>query len=333
MTAFSDYEVSNASALIREPVVSVLMLAYNHAPYLAQAIDGVLAQRADISLELLIAEDYSTDETRKIAFRYQEKYPEVIRIITSDTNVGANRNHRRILLAARGIFCAYLDGDDYWLPGKLATQVSFLRENADCTAVFTNALTVDRDNNRIGLFNDVGDSRFDLGAILRLGNFLNNSSILYRTELRVSLLEVDEPAIDFRGHLRLARAGLLAHIGQPLVAYRVSAVGSMILSSNDEVRKLYWEAIMDVPRDIIADKDFARGVANFLRRVVLRSIRTRRWSLFREWAPKVFAASPYGRFRTSLLTVGSIFRITAKELMGRFRKGPDGHRLKVLYRR
>ena len=90
---------------------------------------------------------------------------------------------------------------------------------------------------------------------------------------------------------------------------------------------------MDVPREQVTDADFARGVADFLRRVAFRSLRTRRWSLLRQWAPRVFAASPWGPIRTSALVVASMIRIAAKEFLGLFQKGPDGKRLKVLYRR
>ena len=68
--------------------VSVIMVAYNHEKYLGQAIEGVVCQRTDFDFELVIAEDCSPDNTRNIALAYQQKYPRLIKIITSDTNVG-----------------------------------------------------------------------------------------------------------------------------------------------------------------------------------------------------------------------------------------------------
>lgn len=327
------YEISDPLTLIKHPVVSVLMLAYNHGPYLAQAIESVLAQQTDLPIELLIGEDCSTDNTRDIALQYQKTYPEIIRIFTADRNVGSTLNHRRVLLAARGEFHAYVDGDDYWLPGKLLRQVEYLREHPRCVAGYTNALTVDHDGNNIGVFNDVGDEQFDLGALLRKGNFLTNSSVLYRASARPALLGIDVPSIDYRVHLMLARTGFVAQLSVPLVIYRIGSVGSMVADGNDRVRQLYWEAILSVPRELITDADLARGVADFLRRVFYRSLRTRQIALLREWIPPVFATSPYGVTRTSLLIAGSIIRVGYKELAGRFRKDSEGHRLKVLYRR
>ena len=54
-----------------EPLVSVKMITYNHAPYIAQAIEGVLQQKTNFPFELVIGEDCSTDGTREIVFEYQ----------------------------------------------------------------------------------------------------------------------------------------------------------------------------------------------------------------------------------------------------------------------
>jgi len=89
---------------------------------------------------------------------------------------------------------------------------------------------------------------------------------------------------------------------------------------------------MNVPRELVTDDDFAHGIANFSRRVILRALRLRRWDLLRTWAPRVFDASPYGRLRTLSLVAGSILRIACKALAGRFRKDSDGRCMKIIYR-
>lgn len=332
--ASPDYkEISDPSVLVKNPTVSVLMLAYNHEAYLARAIEGVLAQVVDTQLELIIGEDCSEDDTLEIAVRYQNEYPDLIRVIAVDTNSGPTMNHRRVMLAARGEFCAYLDGDDYWLPGKLAKQISYLRENENCSAIFTNALTVDQFGTRIGVFNDVGNGQYDLSALIRHGNFLNTSSLLYRASSLDALLTIQEPFIDYRWHLLLGQTGYLAQIPDLLTVYRVGSTGSMVSQANDRVRRLYWDALIGVPRHLVSDTDFAKGIADFLRRVTFRTLRTRRLDLLREWVPTCFEASPCGFVRMSLLVAISMGRIACKTLAGRFRMDAQGHRLKVLYRR
>ena len=58
-------EVSDPAVLATTPLVSVHMLAYNHGPYLAEAIEGVIAQKTDFPIELIIGEDCSTDGARE----------------------------------------------------------------------------------------------------------------------------------------------------------------------------------------------------------------------------------------------------------------------------
>lgn len=121
-------ETSDAGKLPAQPIVSVVMLAYRHENFLADAIEGVLLQRTDFPVELIIAEDCSPDATLAIAKRYQREHPELIRIITSSGNVGAKENGARAIAACRGVFIAMCEGDDYWHhPAKLQMQVDVLQ--------------------------------------------------------------------------------------------------------------------------------------------------------------------------------------------------------------
>ena len=125
-------EISDSHALVKEPLVSVKMLTYNHELYIGQAIQGVLQQKTNFPFELVIGEDCSTDSTREIVFDYQKKYPDIIMVITSDKNVGANKNSKRTTKACRGKYIAFCEGDDYWTdPYKLHKQVDFLEANPD----------------------------------------------------------------------------------------------------------------------------------------------------------------------------------------------------------
>lgn len=122
--------------MIDKPLVSVHMVTYNHEPYIAQALEGVLQQKTSFPFELVIGEDCSTDGTREIVFDYQKKYPDIIRVITSDKNVGACKNSLRTEKACRGKYIAYCEGDDYWHhPQKLQKQVDYLENHPECGLV------------------------------------------------------------------------------------------------------------------------------------------------------------------------------------------------------
>jgi glycosyltransferase involved in cell wall biosynthesis len=129
-------EISSAECMARAPLVSVLMITYNHAEYLGESILGVVSQACEFPIELLIGEDASTDATRSIALDFQKRYPDIIRVVYSPANVGMIANSRRIFARARGEFVAYCEGDDYWCSTrKLSLQVEALRRNARAAVV------------------------------------------------------------------------------------------------------------------------------------------------------------------------------------------------------
>jgi len=114
------------------------MITYNHAPFIAEAIEGVLQQKTNFPFELIIGEDCSTDGTREIVFEYQKKYPDIIRVITSDKNVGAKQNGLRTLKAGRGKYIAFCEGDDYWHhPLKIQKQADYLEKHPECGLVYS----------------------------------------------------------------------------------------------------------------------------------------------------------------------------------------------------
>src|SRR5688572_15834862 len=126
------------------PKVSVIMLAYNHAPFIRQAINGVMEQVADFEIELVIVDDASRDDTVSIARECQSQRPDIIRLLSAEHNVGMQRNMLRGLNAARGSYIAFCEGDDYWCdPRKLARQIAYLESHPDVSLVFHDVQVVD----------------------------------------------------------------------------------------------------------------------------------------------------------------------------------------------
>ncbi|MDQ3279465.1 MAG: glycosyltransferase, partial [Bacteroidota bacterium] len=89
-------------------------------------------QKTTFPFEIVIGEDNSTDGTREIVLEYQKQFPDKVRVVTEDRNVGAMNNVIRTLKACRGKYIAALEGDDYWTdPLKLQKQVDFLEQKSD----------------------------------------------------------------------------------------------------------------------------------------------------------------------------------------------------------
>ena len=113
-----------------QATVSVAMITYNHEQFIAQAIESVLMQETAFVVELVIGEDCSTDGTRRIVQAYAAKYPNVIRALLPEKNLGMARNYQAVWQACGGKYIAWLEGDDYWrTPQKLQKQVALMEAN------------------------------------------------------------------------------------------------------------------------------------------------------------------------------------------------------------
>ena len=122
----------------REILVSVCTLTYNHEAYLRDTLEGILMQKVDFPMEILVNDDASTDGTRAILREYAEKYPDLIRPFYQDVNLysqGKDLCLEVLYPAARGKYIALCEGDDYWTdPDKLQLQVDFLEAHPEYTA-------------------------------------------------------------------------------------------------------------------------------------------------------------------------------------------------------
>lgn len=312
------------------PLVSVCLTTRNQRRYISQCITSVLAQVGAFRLEVLVGDDASDDGTSDLVATAAREHRGVVFHVHHRERLGPSANTKSLVARASGQYIARLDGDDYWLEGKIAEQLRVLEAAQDCSAVYANAITADASGKPVGLFNDVGDIRLSLASLLSRGNFLNNSSMLCRTAHRAAWLSIPDPILDYRIHLMHARYGDILHIGRPLSVYRVATSGSMVSESSAQVRGLYWEAIRSVPRELVGDEVYAQGVADFLRRVLFRAARTGNFRLIKQWAGPVYAESPFGVARTTAMTLSNVCRMLLKISRAKVR-GQEGGL--VLYRR
>ena len=104
------------------PRVSVLIAAYNSAPFIGETLDSVLAQSYD-DWEVVVADDASVDETPSIARGYGER----VRVVVAAANSGRPAATRALALShARGELVAFLDADDLWQPSYLTSMTRLL---------------------------------------------------------------------------------------------------------------------------------------------------------------------------------------------------------------
>jgi len=270
--------------------IAVCVVTYNHIRYIADCLLSVLAQDVDADVTLWVGDDGSTDGTSETVAAIASEWPGRVHHILHATRQGPIGNYRSIIAAAEGDFIAHLDGDDFWLPGKLREQLTLLDASPSCSASCTNAFVFDDDREPVGIFSSARSGKIDIAYLLQRGNFLNHSSLLYRIEHRNAILALVPPFIDYRMHLTLCRTGPIAYTSKVLVGYRANANGSMLTNANEAVRRQYFEAIEAALPDVAANVR-ADACADMLRRVVFRAIRSRNMKLIREWWPSILVAS------------------------------------------
>ncbi len=115
-----------------KPLLSVALITYNQEEFITECIEGMVNQQTDFPFEIVIGEDCSTDKTRAICLKYKEIYPDLIRLILPEKNLGMMGNWINTINSCEGKYVAICEGDDYWIDNlKLQKQVDFLEQHPD----------------------------------------------------------------------------------------------------------------------------------------------------------------------------------------------------------
>lgn len=214
-------------------MVSVAIPTYNQEKYIAETINSVLAQKTDFDYEIVVGEDCSRDGTRAILENIQCHYPNKVRVILNEKNLGLVLNVNRMLDNCRGKYIALLGGDDFFSSEhKLQKQADFLESNENYGLVHSDAKLVvegtgdsmiyesaDRYLNRRVKTGDVFDN-------LLVSNFIIASTAFFRKDLYDKYVNLELYAKknflmeDYPMWLELAKRGKFAYLSDPLTTYR-----------------------------------------------------------------------------------------------------------------
>lgn len=135
---------------MNDPILSIYVPTYNHENYIVQALDSILMQETSYSYEVLVGEDFSTDNTRSVLKEYEKKHPGKLTVFYRDHNMYHEipDNFMDLEQRCRGKYVISLEGDDYWTdPLKIQKQVSFLEEHPEYIGVAHNCVVVDHNSN------------------------------------------------------------------------------------------------------------------------------------------------------------------------------------------
>lgn len=200
--------------------VSVIMPCHNGEKYIGKAIESVIAQTYPY-WELLVIDDFSDDSTVEIVKAFAEK-DRRIRLLHNEKSTRMPATPRNVgIKAASGRYIAFLDCDDLWLPGKLANQLPFFRDE-NCGAVFSYYRKMDENGNP-GSKPVLSPMTVDFRTLLR-GNCIGNLTGIYDTEKVGKVYQKEIHHEDFLMWLEILRKGFIArNTGTEEGLYRISS--------------------------------------------------------------------------------------------------------------
>ena len=214
------------------PRVSVLIVTYNHARYIRQALDSALTQKLDGGIEIVVGDDCSTDGTREIVLEYARAHPDLVTPVLPNANLGdAGRPlFVEALNHCRGTYLAMSDGDDYWTcDAKLRRQADYLDAHPECSLCYHDAAIVhDNGEPTAKRFMAPRQPEFTTTEDIIRSCCIPACSPMARSEIYSDLPSwfFAGPWADFGIYVIAAERGLLGYIDELLGVYRIHGQGA-----------------------------------------------------------------------------------------------------------
>ena len=219
---------------MEKPVVSILCLTYNHAPYIRQALEGFVNQRTTFPYEVVVHDDCSTDGNQDIIREFEERYPDKVRAIYQSENQYSQGVDifEKFLYPSEGVkYVACCEGDDSWFDmDKLQKSYDYMEAHPDCTVTSNQTLLVNRATGATILNTPYTESRdftIEEVALTRSGTFATNS-LFFRADVYNSYpAEFNEPNFsDYQTVLYSTACGYMHYFADCMGIYNFCTAGS-----------------------------------------------------------------------------------------------------------
>ncbi|WP_367849437.1 glycosyltransferase [Rhodoferax sp. WC2427] len=234
---------------ILELKLSVLLVTYNHENYIERALDSLFRQKLSHRIELVIADDFSSDKTIEIIKSFEGRDDRFIfKYLDNDKNYGITRNYQRGFLASDGLYVAVLEGDDYWIsPTKLEKQILFLDEHWECDLCSVNYWVFEENRNFFYPRAPIGNDHKIIAARDLINDNLvgNFSTCMYR---KSALRKIPQSVFEIKSYdwiinICISGKNLIGFLNEPLSVYRIHSKGSWSKASHLEKLKAQLEII------------------------------------------------------------------------------------------
>lgn len=199
------------------PLVSIVTPSFNQARYLEQTLRSVLEQDHP-RLEYIVIDGASKDGSVEIIRKYQNRFA----FWVSEKDSGQAEAINKGLSRANGGIVAWLNSDDYYLPGTISSAVRVFEENPDVVLIYGDMLAVDERGRTINLLKYGQYSLQDLLCFQIIGQ----PSVFFRREALEKAGSLDTTfhfLLDHHLWIRIARQGKILHVPQVWSAARYHA--------------------------------------------------------------------------------------------------------------
>lgn len=234
------------------PLVSVLLISYNHAAFINEALEGIISQTGDFRVDLIIGDDCSADETLSKINSYLHEIEDnpfiSYRILKDSSNLGLEQNYKRCFRAVEGDFLAVCEGDDYWVsPYKIISQLNTLLLNSHLAYCFNDLIMLDEASQTYSPYipPDEWKNNFSLyrtSDLIRF-NFIGNfSCCFYRSKYLDSIPDsfFDLSFADWFFNIYYSQFGFIGRNSELLSVYRKHSSGLWSSKSSKILdRKVY----------------------------------------------------------------------------------------------
>lgn len=213
-------------------MVSVLTITYNHAPFIAEALESFVSQKTSFAFEVIVHDDASTDGTAEIIREYAQKYPDIIRpVLQTENQYSKGKDIFEFMMPlVRGKYIAQCEGDDYWCDeNKLQKQVDFLEAHSDYVACAHNTMLIDHaSGKRKAMFAEGPTVELRFEDLIKGGHAgCHVNSIMYRKGIEIPKEMLKGKSFgDYQLMTMLSLQGKMCRFGEVMSVYRYKTPGS-----------------------------------------------------------------------------------------------------------
>lgn len=231
------------------PKVSVMVVTYNQEDLISETLDSVLEQNYP-NLEIVVADDASTDNTPAIIQSYQKKHPDIIKPVLNAKNLGITGNSNAAFFHCTGEFIAILGGDDLFLPGKISKQIQLFKDPDVVLAYHPVDIFLHQTGETLFLTNTTRHEHIgDVYDLISKGGIPGASSVIVRRSACPDYgFNPSLPVVsDWIFYIEIALRGKIAFLDEMLGRYRKHGKGA-----SERTLELMSESLKTL--DIIVEK-------------------------------------------------------------------------------